>query len=309
MKNDFTPNPYIKIWLKITNKTKYKAYKRQVLDYKIIKKFSEFSPCYQQFGYQDKSLSVVHSGNAGDIIYALPTVRELANITGKPVNFFLKINQPLILGSGYQHPLGNVMLNVEMANNIIVLLQNQPYINHVEIYDNQNIDLDLDNFRDSPLMLDRGNIARWYFYVTGIYTNLALPWISVEPNQDFKEHIVVARSSRYRNPIINYKFLEQYDKVSFVGVKSEYEDMRKTVKNIQYIEVNNFLDLAKIIKGCKFFIGNQSFPFSIAEGLKKERILETFYEAPNVIPEGENGYDIYFQQHFEMVVKMLNKAN
>jgi hypothetical protein len=63
--------------------------------------------------------------------------------------------------------------------------------------------------------------------------------------------------------------------------------------------------MASIISGSKFFIGNQSFPFSIAEGLKAKRVLEVYYRAPNIIVEGANGFDFCYQPQFEKIVANL----
>jgi len=82
--------------------------------------------------------------------------------------------------------------------------------------------------------------------------------------------------------------------------------MRKFVPDIEYRPVQNFLELAEIIAGCKFFIGNQSFPFSLAEALKVNRVLEVYYSCPNVIVEGRNAFDFCFQPQFELIVQKLN---
>jgi hypothetical protein len=70
--------------------------------------------------------------------------------------------------------------------------------------------------------------------------------------------------------------------------------------------VSNFLELARVIAGCKFFIGNQSFPFAVAEGLKVPRALELCFECPNVIPEGPQAYDFLYQPQFEKIVRELD---
>jgi hypothetical protein len=156
--------------------------------------------------------------------------------------------------------------------------------------------------------LSRGNIARWYFYTTGIHTDLSEPWLQVDPKDGFSDTIVLARSTRYNNPLIDYSFLSAYKDVVFVGVKAEYERMKKTVSNLHWHPVSDFLEMAQVIKGSKLFIGNQSFPFSVAEGLKALRILEVCPLTPNVIPEGPNGYDFYFQKHLEYLVDSLVTA-
>src|SRR6202012_2144105 len=214
----------------------------------------------------------------------------------------LKLGEDLRLLPGDSHPLNNVMLNQAMADNLVPLLNSQHYINETQIYNNQEINLNLSLFRETGLELDKGNIARWNFYITGINADLTKPWISVQPDNEFADSIVVARSSRYNNPFVNYSFLGDYDKVVFVGVKQEYNQMKKSLPKLYWHKVNNFLELAKVISGSKLFIGNQSFPFSVAEGLKAVRLLEVYHRSPNVIPEGGNGYDFYFQKHFEYLV-------
>jgi hypothetical protein len=105
--------------------------------------------------------------------------------------------------------------------------------------------------------------------------------------------------------LIDYSFLSKYGHLVFVGVKTEYEAMLKVIPGLQWKQVADFLELAEIIAGCKLFIGNQSFPYALAESLKVKRLLEVFYQIPNVIPEGDDGYDFCFQKHLEWLVKTL----
>ena len=55
--------------------------------------------------------------------------------------------------------------------------------------------------------------------------------------------------------------------------------------------------MAEIIKNSKIFIGNLSFGYTLAEGLKVQRLLESNPEFPLVYPNGGKGYDFYFQNH------------
>ena len=65
--------------------------------------------------------------------------------------------------------------------------------------------------------------------------------------------------------------------------------------------------MAEIIKSCKLFIGNLSFGYTIAEALKTPRLLESYLDFPLVYPNGLNGYEFYFQAHFEKYVKEIIK--
>ncbi|HWQ27130.1 MAG TPA: hypothetical protein VN367_10185 [Chlorobaculum sp.] len=249
--------------------------------------------------------SFKHSGNSGDIIYALPSIYTLAE--GSPADLYLNLNKHLeysiVRG---RHPLINVTLNQAMFSMLRPLLMSQPEINRCEIYNGNPIDYDLDVFRESPFPLNSGSIARWYFLHFAINADLGKPWLHVKPNNDVADRIVIARSLGYHSPGIDYSFLRKYGKkILFVGVQEEFVAMRKAVPNLEFRPVSDFLELAEIIAGCRFFIGNQSFPFSIAEALKVRRVLEVCYHCPNVIVEGGDGYDFCYQPQFERIVDKL----
>ena len=63
--------------------------------------------------------------------------------------------------------------------------------------------------------------------------------------------------------------------------------------------------MAQTIKSSKFFLGNLSFGYTLAEGLKVPRLLESVPEFPLVYPNGINAYDFYFQNHFEKLFDKL----
>lgn len=303
-----------RLWLKHTDRIRYKQYKWELKNHKQLE-FANFITEAEkltspnkiiEYAKKNKKIRLSHSGNAGDIIYALPTIKRIKEVTNVRIELFLRLGQPLILSGYNTHPLGNVMLNERMAEMLIALLKPQPYLDTVEIHVDQTIDIDLDYFRAGGIPLDKGNIARWCSYLTGINPELWKSWVTVDPDKTYSDTIVMARSERYRNYTINYKFLNEYTNIVFIGVESEYKDIKKTIPHIKWIQVNDFMEMAQIIAGSKFFIGNQSFPFSIAESLKVPRVLETSFEVINVVPEGENGYDFFFQEHLESIVKMLD---
>jgi len=288
-----------KWYLKYTDRPAYKAYKRSLQDYDFFYKTKDIQ--HPSLDHPYKTLtSFKHSGNSGDIIYSLPTVWELAK-NGK-AQFFFHINQPGEYNFDY-HPLGNVTLSEKMALMLKPLLDYQPQIESSGIYQNQPVDYDLDHFRSYSFPLDKGNITHWYFNVYGIYYDTSLPWLIAPTDERYADTIVIARSHRYRSPMVNYSFLKKYPNKIFLGVLEEYEDMKKMLPDIEFKPVSDFLEMATIINSCKLFIGNQSFPFAVAEALKVKRLLEVYYKAPNVIVQGKNGSDFIYQPQFEYAVK------
>lgn len=255
-----------------------------------------------------------HSGNLGDLIYSIPTMLELAK--NKKIDLCIGIGAPTQYTAA--HPAGNVQINEAAYNFIVPLLEKQKYINSITAvsYRETNVDVDLDSFRtvlpQCGYRFDYGDICRWYNYVFNTYPDLTKKWIDVTgmfhdenitlPNgitiDLIKKSIVVARSSRYRNPLINYAYLTKYEHVLFVGVPSEYDDFLKSCPHAIYVPTLNALEFALIIKMCKLFISNQTMAFSLAESMKIDRVLEVGQMCPNVIPHTKNGRDVVHHPGF-----------
>jgi hypothetical protein len=246
-----------------------------------------------------------HFGLIGDIIYAVPAMKVLAG--DKKIHLHLQINQKSLYKKSMKHANQGKILTEKSVEMIAPLLLAQPEFAVVDVLTDQPVDYDLDEFRNFPFDYNTNHICRWYFHMYGITADLSKPWLQVTPDLTFKNEIVIARSFRYRAPGIRYDFLKDYPNITFVGLKEEYEDMKQAIPGLKHRTVNNFLEFAQIIAGCKFFIGNQSFPFAVAEGLKVPRALELCFECPNVIPEGPNAYDFLYQPQFEKVVKQLDQ--
>lgn len=153
-------------------------------------------------------LSFKHSGASGDIIFSLPTVISIhqENPTFE-VKFFIDINKPSKNYLGSKHPLKNLRFDENYFNKLKPLLESQEYINKVEIYKNQEISVDLDEFRSLGIDYNKGHIPRWYFYLFKANFDLSQPWLFVEPKEKFK--ILVNRTSRYRNINLSYEFFKR----------------------------------------------------------------------------------------------------
>ena len=113
------------------------------------------------------------------------------------------------------------------------------------------------------------------------------------------------RSLRRQNKYIDYSFLSSYKNLVFVGLKNEFNDLKKSINNLEFYDCKDFLELAMIIKSAKLFIGNLSFGYALAEAIKVPRLLESGPNFPLVYPNGINAHDFYFQNHFENLVKKL----
>jgi len=296
-----------RIFYKLTSKKKYQIFKSNLVHesrLKILKAGFENEINQIHTRLKKNEISFLHSGHLGDVINALPIIKELSK--NHKCNLYLQIDKPLEDHAiGYKHDNDKIYMSKRMVKMIIPLLNKQTYINKVEIFKSQTVDIDLDLFRKIPMNFNLDEV-RWYFHLTGVHTDLTKQYIFVEPHSVIKNKIVIMRSTRKKNLFINYKFLAKYENVLFIGLEDEYVDLKKEIPNLQFYDCEDFLEAAKIISSSKFFIGNSSLGFTIAEGLKVPRIMESYPDFPVIYPNGGHGYDFYFQVHFEDLCKKLN---
>jgi hypothetical protein len=260
-------------------------------------------------------LNLLHKGNSGDIISALPAIREIFKKMGQKPNLYLYEDHPAIYYDGATHPVKDedgkdVSLNEYMISMLIPLLRAQPYIGEVKKFEEEVIDVDLSYIRDGYVNMPYSQLQRCYFYLyPDLACDLSKSYIELpETKKDFAiGKIIINRTQRYNNNLINYSFLKEYeDSLLFAG--TEFEHMifcEQFGLDFPRLQISDFLELAQALLQSRFFIGGQSFCYQISEGLKIPRILELCNFAPNCLVIGELAYDFYHQGALEYYVSEL----
>ena len=299
-------NFFTKLWYKFFNKEKY-------IDLKNEKRTSDRFKYYNSRIYaqileiqkkieNNKELSFLHSGRLGDLIYSLATIKELSK--SHKCKLYVQIEKPIL---GSHDSSRKVFINKRCGDLILPLLRNQDFLDAVNIYKDEKIDINLDLFRDIPISLSFYS-SRWFSHICGININVENTFLSVKPHELIKNRIIVGRSSRYRNAYINYKFLKNTKNLLCIGLEEEFQDSKKDINDLEFHECKDFLEMAEIIKASKFFIGNMSLQYIISEALKVPRLLEASPDFPAAFPVGPNAFDAYHQNHFEKFFANLNKS-
>jgi hypothetical protein len=234
---------------------------------------------------EPKLKTFFHSGNLGDIIYSLPTI--IAHGGGV---LYLGIGTGNLEISS-KAPPPNPMTE-PTALQIIELLKTQSYLTDIKVYNNERVDYNLDKFREHHAVMTN-HIAKSHLDAFGVNYNLALPWLrNISPL--YINDIVISRTKRNLSTLIkfNWQVLSKYEeKCIFIGFEDEYEEFKKcTGLNVERYPVRSALEIARVIKGSKLFIGNQSLGFALAEAMKHPRVLEVYYFAPNCLPQSINGH-------------------
>ena len=295
-----------KLWYKIFNKGVYQEIKnkKRVEDnikfYKshIYNKILEI----EKNIVSKKEISFLHSGRSGDLIYSLPTIKELAKT--HECKLYIQIDKPTLDQYDFTR---KVFIDKRLGNLILPLLKNQDFLKEVSIYKNEEIDVNFDLFRDIPINLSFYS-SRWFSHLTGANINIEKSFLSAKAHNTIKNKIIIGRSPRYRNGYLNYKFLKNTKNLLCIGLQEEFEDLKKEVENLEFYNCKDFLEMAEILKASKFYIGNMSLQYIISEGLKIPRLLEASPEFPVAFPVGLNAFDAYHQNHFEKYFKILNQS-
>lgn len=213
-----------------------------------------------------------HSGDIGDIIYSLPTVRALGG------------------GVLYLDPTGGIddeyiqkhtldkktKFSIEGINFLIPLLKIQPYLKDVRVWAGEEVTYNLNKFRENLNSVT--NLCECHLKTFNYSVNEASnAWIFVDDAIKLKKPHIIARSPRYQGNhgffYFNRPLVSDYG--TFVGLPKEHEYFEWTFGiSVDYFPTEDALHLAKVIKGCETILANGSVPMALAIGLGHKNIIQ-----------------------------------
>jgi hypothetical protein len=74
----------------------------------------------------------------------------------------------------------------------------------------------------------------------------------------------------------------------FIGLQEEHLAFVEAFGEVPYLPTADLLEAARVIRGSRLFIGNQSCCFAICEGMKHPAVLEVWRSYPNCCIERDN---------------------
>jgi hypothetical protein len=222
-----------------------------------------------------------HSGDLGDIIASLPTIRQLGG-------------GDLVIGQRMWRPLVGNRENMRGKRYQVIepLLKSAPYLTNV-IYDDQppKVAYDLSQFRPitarllSASRLEKiignkiklTNLVALQARYLGIKNIDVSPWIKVDPEPAARGKIVIARSARNHHPRFPWPWLVQTHrtKMVFIGLPEEHREFEREFGKVEHLPTQDLLQVARLIAGSDLFIGNQGCPAWIAMAIGHKLIQET----------------------------------
>lgn len=265
---------------------------------------------------------VKHMANLGDIIAILPAIKRYYEVTKRKVILCQQIDAAAHYYAGATHPTVDangtmVCVNKAMFDMVKPLVESQEYIQAFVPYTGQKIDLNFDVIRgQTDVGMPNGMIQSWIMYAfPDLDYDLSTTWIDLPEvkkhpiQKQVKDKIIINFTERYRNPLIDYYFLQNYSPdLIFSGTEREhFLFCNRWNLNIPRLEINDFLEYAYVLKYSRFLLSNQSFGWNLATGLGTKRILEVCKYAPNCQPFlGKNskgffynvGVEYYFRKFY-----------
>lgn len=212
-----------------------------------------------------------HTQDAGDLLVSLASVKSLGG-----GNYYLQRKKPQLYGLLKQ------------------LFDAQEYIGEFDLFRGQAITKDFSNFRKNGIPY---GVQLGLLHSNWVKANAELhkPWLSVKPSSKSIGKIVVARSPRYQNPYFPWKALVEALRphILFVGLEQEWKTFCTHYGHVDYIRTRNLHDVAQLIAGSELFIGNQSSPNAVAEGLKHPLVQETCLWVSDCIYVRDNAIHCY----------------
>lgn len=208
--------------------------------------------------------SFSHSGDLGDLIYGLPTIRALGG-----GELWIHADQRT-----------RVRMTAERVPSISEFLEQLPYISKC-VWNPSEAQFNLDLWRKNCYTAGL-NIAEMHLKAFSLpFQHQGAPWIQIEGIK--KTEVIINRTRRWRNEDFPWKrVVELYGRnIGFVGTEDERREFTGRFGHVRHIKTDTLLMLAKVISGCTLFIGNQSAPLAIAEGMHKRVIQEAHVRRAN----------------------------
>lgn len=243
----------------------------------------------------------LHSGDCGDIVASLLTVRLLLGEACR-ARLFLDITGGMEyngedIKNALDHPL---KFNKNSFDFIKPLLEAQDYIESVQLYSSgvsDRIDFNLNQFRvlfktaGAHKSTRGGNLDFMHKVAFGFKPEYTGPWLKCLNTGDEKIPVVIGRSTRYQSAHeILIQNVKLWNNAVFIGTTLEYEcfkdAMNGQAENLKYYRCRNALDAANVISRSSLFCCNGTLFYWIAVGLGHQNIvhelglniLSTFYE-------------------------------
>lgn len=211
-------------------------------------------------------------GKMGDFIHMMFVCEYIFSTTGEKADIYLSNS-----GDAFEY-------GVNIAyEDLKPIMQTQSFVNTFNIYNGEQIDVDLNKFRESPYLY-QSNWLEIYSntFLQGVKIPTEYSWIDLPKDNKYSNSLMINRSITNNiidnDTMIGYETLIQdnkFDAIYFLCFNEKQFDNFPLKDKVKILKVDTLYDFFIKIRSCKFFIGNQSGPFAWASSMNIPRALET----------------------------------
>jgi hypothetical protein len=223
-----------------------------------------------------------HSGDMGDLLYAIPTMRAICSAEGEQAVIYFS-----------ERDWTRSKWSEELFGKIEPLLSAQDFVEDVVLLRRNSAPespfVDFTCFRNGGYKLGDTIVERQRRWL-GAQIDISKPWLTVSEPTPLPGRIVINRASRWLGFHFPWKEIvaAKGEELLFIGLPSEHEAFCQEFGEVDYVYTIDLLEAGKLIAGADFFIGSQSAPNAIANGLHKASLLEVCCYAPDCFLPREN---------------------
>lgn len=222
------------------------------------------------------------SGGAGDIVYAIPTMKELG------------VTKLYVKQSYYHKGYGSlytfVKRFVELQGIECAPTRGEYPFFHYE--PGLKFDIDLDLSRNQPKRGVNHIMRSFANQFSTKFPDVRQPWLHIDDEPSIEGSFsLICLTPRWReNSRVSWlKVLKSIkDKVYFIGFDLDYETFCSSYGTIDWLHTTDLLDIARLVRDCNALYTNQNASLTIAQGLCKRIFLEPKPNRANTILRTSN---------------------
>jgi hypothetical protein len=234
-------------------------------------------PAKEHVHITPKPVVMRHSGDLGDIVAALPVLRQLGGGT-------LILSPHPFRNGGPREPMTRTR-----ADFILPLLRAQSYVTEAMFQEQpEGITHDYADLRITTYKRDdRDSLSDWAARHAGIPEGAldTSPWLKADPIADYAGKVIVNKTKRYQNTQFPWMRILQRNKgqVVFIGTRDEHHGLLTAAGGgLRWAKTETAMDMAKVIASGRVFVGNQSFALWLALGLGVPCVASCWQASPDV---------------------------